>query len=72
MQQKSFGLGDTLILKKNHACSKNAKEFKVLRMGSDIRMVCLSCGHDITLQRVKLEKNIKSVIPNTQPESSNV
>ena len=59
---KCFKAGDILVMKKNHACAGNAKHFTVLRVGSDIRMVCNNCGHDITLARIKLEKNIKSVI----------
>lgn len=66
LKQKIFVVGDTLVMKKNHACNKNAKQFKVLRVGSDIRMVCLCCSHDVTIPRIKLEKNIKSVIPNTE------
>lgn len=61
-QQKIFAVGDILIMKKNHACGRNAKEFTVLRVGSDIRIVCNSCKHDITVPRIKLEKNIKSVV----------
>jgi len=39
-------------------------------VGSDIRMVCTSCGHDVTLPRIKLEKNIKSIITeNTTTEN---
>ncbi len=63
MQLKSFRENDVLVMKKNHACKKDATRFKVIRVGSDIRMVCCECGHDITIERVKLEKNIKSVIP---------
>ena len=59
---KSFKVNDILDMKKNHACSPEAKKFSVLRVGSDIRMVCNNCGHDVTLPRIKLEKNIKSVI----------
>ncbi|MBR5527763.1 MAG: DUF951 domain-containing protein [Clostridia bacterium] len=57
-------------MKKNHACSRDAKQFRVLRVGSDIRMVCTVCGHDVTLPRVKLEKNIKSVISGNPAGSS--
>lgn len=68
--KKMFGVGDTLVMKKNHACSKNAKEFKIIRVGSDIRMVCLFCSHDVTIPRIKLEKNIKSVIYATQNDGT--
>lgn len=63
MQPKSFRVGDILVMKKNHACGADAKQFTVLRVGSDIRMVCNACSHDITIPRIKLEKNIKAIIP---------
>lgn len=73
MLPKSFSLGDTLILKKNHACSKCAKAFTVARLGSDVKIVCKECGHDITLPRVKLEKSIKSILPkDNDTENMNV
>ena len=54
-----FEKGDTLIMKKKHPCGSVA--FEVLRTGSDIRIKCKGCGHDMTLPRLKLEKNIKKV-----------
>ena len=57
-----FEVGDVLELKKNHPCAKNSNRFRVLRVGSDIRMVCENCGRDLTIPRIKLEKNIKHVI----------
>lgn len=56
-----FSVGDTLELKKNHPCGE--KRFTVMRTGSDIRIVCLGCGRDMTLPREKLEKSIKKIIP---------
>ncbi|MBO5205967.1 MAG: DUF951 domain-containing protein [Clostridia bacterium] len=56
-----FGVGDTLIMKKKHPCSSDA--FRVLRAGSDCRIVCLGCSRDLTLERRALEKMIKKVIP---------
>ncbi len=57
-----FDVGDTLEMKKSHPCAKNSNRFKVLRVGSDIRIVCENCGRDLTVPRIKLEKNIKRVI----------
>lgn len=54
-----FDKGDTLIMKKKHPCG--SVEFEVLRTGSDVRIKCKGCGHDMTLPRLKLEKNIKKV-----------
>ena len=52
-------VGDVLELKKPHPCGN--KLFKVLRVGSDVRILCRSCGRDMTLDRVKLEKAVKSI-----------
>ena len=54
-----ISVGDTLELKKPHPCGE--KLFKVLRVGSDVRIVCNGCGRDMTVDRVKLEKSIKNV-----------
>lgn len=54
-----FSCGDLLIMKKKHPCG--ADRFRVLRTGSDIRLVCTGCGRDMTLPRLTLEKSIKAV-----------
>jgi hypothetical protein len=55
-----FSVGDTVELKKNHPCGE--KLFKILRVGSDIRIVCTGCGRDMVLDRLKLEKSVKKII----------
>lgn len=55
-----FSVGDTLIMKKPHPCGEN--KFKVARTGSDVRIICLKCGRDVTVERLKLEKNIRQVV----------
>ncbi len=52
-------VGDLLELKKIHPCG--GKLFKALRVGSDVRIVCQTCGRDMTLDRIKLEKAIKRI-----------
>lgn len=47
-------------MKKPHPCGGD--EFSVLRVGSDVRIVCNKCKRDITLEREKLEKTVKRVI----------
>jgi hypothetical protein len=59
MEIKKFNVGDVLEMKKKHPCGEN--RMRVMRIGSDIRMVCLKCGRDITVAREKIEKNIKSI-----------
>ena len=58
MQILKIEVGDLLELKKPHPCGN--KLFKVLRVGSDVRIVCQNCGRDMTLDRIKLEKAVKS------------
>ena len=60
MKIVQFTTGDILVMKKPHPCGQSS--FRVARTGSDVRIICLGCGRDVTLGRLKLEKNIKSVI----------
>lgn len=59
MQVPKISVGDILELKKAHPCG--TRLFKVMRIGSNIRIVCQGCGHDMTVERVKLEKSIKKI-----------
>ena len=55
-----FSVDDRLQMKKKHPCSNDI--FKVLRVGSDIRVICEVCGRDMTIPRESLEKMIKKVL----------
>ena len=46
-------------LKKPHPCGE--KRFRILRVGSICRIVCLGCGRDMDLDRIKLERAIKRI-----------
>ena len=59
MEIKRFKAGDVLIMKKKHPCG--SVRLRVIRTGSDIRLKCEGCDRDMTLQREKLEKNIKEI-----------
>lgn len=61
MKILKLDVGDVVELKKEHPCG--GKLFKILRVGSEIRIVCQNCGHDMTLAREKLEKAIKKINP---------
>ncbi len=54
-----FGVGDTVELKKAHPCGCSL--FTVLRVGSDIKIVCNECKRALIIDRIKLEKMIKSI-----------
>jgi hypothetical protein len=56
-----FALGDILELKKPHPCGN--RRFTVLRVGSEMRIRCLGCNHDMVIDRIKLEKAVKRLTP---------
>ena len=55
-----FEAGNILEMKKPHPCGE--RRFRVMRTGSDVRLLCLGCDRDMTVPRLKLEKNIKKVV----------
>lgn len=54
-----INVGDILEMKKPHPCGVNT--FKVLRIGSDLKIACTGCGRSLTLERIKVEKMIKRI-----------
>lgn len=56
-----LNLGDIVELKKKHPCGNNLWE--ITRTGADIRIKCKKCEHQVLVERAKLEKNIKKIIP---------
>ena len=64
-----FYKDDVLIMKKKHPCGSD--RFVVKRAGSDVRVACPVCGRDTEIPRLKLEKNIKTVISANTDEKEN-
>lgn len=60
---------DRLQLKKKHPCGGDT--FRVLRVGAEVRVVCLTCGRDMTVERIKLEKAIRKVTKPTGDAGEN-
>lgn len=56
----NINVGDILVMKKNHPCGDN--RFLVLRVGMDFKVRCLKCSREVMVPRAKIEKNIKSII----------
>ena len=56
-----LNLNDILELTKDHPCG--SKRWQVLRVGMDIKLKCLGCGHELMLPRSKVEKSIKKILP---------
>ena len=59
--EKEYKLGSIVMMKKEHPCHKST-QWKVIRMGADIRIKCLGCGASVLMPRVKFEKKLKKVI----------
>ncbi len=57
---------DKIKLKKKHPCGGDI--FRVVRVGSEVRVICEACGRDMTVDRIKLEKAIKQVFPFASPQ----
>ena len=50
-------LGDIVRLKKAHPCG--GTDWRVVRLGADIGIVCLTCEHKVLIPRGKFVKQIK-------------
>lgn len=53
-----YDLGDIVEMKKPHACQTN--RWEIIRMGADIKIKCVNCGHIVMMTRRDFEKNEKN------------
>jgi len=56
-----FQLGDVLRLRKPHPCGGN--EWRVVRLGADIGIRCLTCGRRVLVPRSELIRRVKAIVP---------
>ena len=56
----TYNLADTVLMKKHHACKTN--DWEILRLGADIRLKCMGCGHIVMMPRAKFTHNLKKVL----------
>jgi hypothetical protein len=47
-------IGDVLRLRRQHPCG--SQEWRVVRLGADIGLVCAGCGHRILMDRLDVER----------------
>ena len=55
-----FRLGDVVRLRKVHPCG--GYEWRVMRLGADIGLRCVTCGRRVLLDRRTLEKRLKAFV----------
>lgn len=51
-------LGDIARLRKPHACG--GLDWRVERVGMEVRLLCLQCGREISMTRQEFEKRVKN------------
>ncbi|MBQ3221900.1 MAG: DUF951 domain-containing protein [Clostridia bacterium] len=54
-----YELNDILVLKKTHPCG--GSDWKVVRLGADVKLRCLTCGRFVNLTRDELKRRVKRV-----------
>ena len=57
---KEYKLGSIVIMKKDHPCGTN--KWEIVRMGADIKIICLNCGRCIMIPRIEFNKKLKKVV----------
>ena len=62
-------LNDHVRLRKPHPCG--SYEWKIVRLGADIKLTCLGCGRQIMLPRRKLARQIETILSKASDHSSN-
>ena len=65
-----FFLGDIVRMRKPHPCGSD--RWEVMRVGMDIRIRCLGCGHLVLMPRRRFERAVRQIIggPNRPPAPS--
>jgi hypothetical protein len=62
MKLIDYQLFDLVEMKKEHPCSNRTKKFQIVRVGADIKMMCLGCGNIIMLSRYDFNKRLRKVL----------
>lgn len=60
MDDKEYGLNDVVQMKKQHPCGEN--NWKIIRMGMDVRIKCLGCERSVLIPRNQFSKKVKKII----------
>ena len=55
-------LYDEVEMKKAHPCSHRSKRFQIIRVGADVKILCLGCGNVIMMDRDYFNHAVKKVV----------
>jgi hypothetical protein len=53
-------IGDVLQLRREHPCG--SRDWQVVRLGADIGLTCVGCGHRILMDRLDVERRFTAWI----------
>ena len=56
----NYKLNDIVVMKKPHACQTN--EWKITRVGVDIKIKCLNCKREVMIPRIEFNKKLKKIV----------
>jgi hypothetical protein len=59
-------INDRVRLRKQHPCG--GTEWRVVRLGADIGLICSTCGRRMMLPRRKLNRSLKEILPEPEEE----
>lgn len=62
MEIPSYELYDEVEMKKPHPCFRHSKRFQIVRVGADIKILCLGCGAVIMLSRDHFNQRIRKIV----------
>jgi len=54
-------VGDVVRLRKMHPCGSD--QWRVVRVGADIKIKCQGCNHQVLLERRIFERKVKAFVP---------
>ncbi len=60
IKNNAYHLAETVAMKKPHACQNN--DWEILRLGADIKLKCMGCGHMIMMPRAQFNRKLKKVL----------
>ncbi len=60
MEEKKYDIGTTVKMKKPHPCGENL--WQIVRVGADIKIKCLNCGHVVMIPRIEFNRKLKKII----------
>ena len=61
-------LGDLVRLRKPHPCG--SYEWQIVRVGTDVGLVCQSCGRKVMLPRGVFNKRLKTIVKSAADDTN--